>query len=262
MSGELGGGLDGVVEAGAATQQVTPARLLIGRTGSAYRTSTQLLLRADHAFAKDALRANLSLDEPPMKDLVDRFGIFEVSTEAESSEDHLARPDRGRRLSTRTIDELRERCPRDVDLQIVIGDGLSPLAVGAQVPRLLGPLLDAATTRGWSVGQPFFVRHCRVGVINDIGVSLGARNVVLLIGERPGLATAESLSAYLAHRPAAGDTDAMRNLVSNIHSGGVGPEEAVRRIVSLVGSFELQGRSGFTVKELAMPTSLPGAPGR
>jgi ethanolamine ammonia-lyase small subunit len=98
--------------------------------------------------------------------------------------------------------------------------------------------------------------------MNDIGEALDAQNVILLVGERPGLATAESLSAYMAHCPRNGDTDAQRNLVSNIHSSGVGTEDAVRRILGLVDSFQLQGRSGFMVKESAQPTALPGAGGR
>ena len=238
---------------------VTPARLLIGRTGTSYRTSTQLQLRADHAFAKDALHASLSLDCSPMNDLVDRFGVFEVSTEASSHDDYLARPDKGRRLAPGVAELLRANCATGVDVQVVIGDGLSPLAVSAQVPALLGPLIDHASARGWTVGRPFFVRHCRVGVMNDIGDALDAQNLVLLIGERPGLATAESLSAYLAHMPRRGDTDAQRNLVSNIHPAGVSADEAVRRILGLIDSFMLQGRSGFMVKESAQPRTLPGA---
>jgi ethanolamine ammonia-lyase small subunit len=250
------------VEVGDNVSEVTPARLFIGRTGTAYRTSTQLQLRADHAFAKDALGASLSLAEPPMNELVERFDLFEVATEANSHEEYLARPDKGRRLAVGVAETLRENCPSGVDVQFVIGDGLSPLAVRAQVPSLLGPLIDHASARGWSVGRPFFVRYCRVGVMNDIGEALDAQNVILLVGERPGLATAESLSAYMAHCPRNGDTDAQRNLVSNIHSSGVGTEDAVRRILGLVDSFQLQGRSGFMVKESAQPTALPGAGGR
>jgi len=258
MSIELPETLRGAVDAGGQIINVTPARLLLGRAGTAYRTSTQLQLRADHAFAKDALGAALPLDEPPMAALVEQFALFEISTEAATHEEYLARPDRGRRLSAGTIATLQENCPSGVDVQIVVGDGLSPLAVKSQVPALLGPLIDHATARGWSVGRPFLVRHCRVGVLNDIGVALGAENVVLLIGERPGLATAESLSAYLGHRPRIGDTDAQRNLVSNIHPAGVSADEAVRRILGLIESFRLHGRSGFTVKESAQPTALSG----
>lgn len=262
MSRELPETLRGVVDADGRIGHVTPARLLIGRTGTSYRTSTQLQLRADHAFAKDALGADLPLDEPPMAELVERFGLFEVSTEARTHEEYLARPDRGRRLSAGAVESIRENCPSGTDVQIVIGDGLSPLAVSAQVPSVLGPLLDHASARGWSVGRPFVIRRCRVGVINDVGDALEAQNVVLLIGERPGLATADSLSAYLGHRPRVGDTDAQRNLVSNIHPAGVGADDAVRRILGLLESFRLHGRSGFTVKESAQPTSLPGPAGR
>ena len=262
MSDNLPSPLQRAVDVGDDSSDVTPARLFIGRSGMSYRTSTQLQLRADHAFAKDALGASLSLAEAPMDELVERFDLFEVATEASSHEEYLARPDKGRRLAADVAELLRENCPSGVDVQFVIGDGLSPLAVATQVPSLLGPLLDHASARGWSVGRSFFVRHCRVGVINDIGEALDAQNVVLLVGERPGLATAESLSAYMAHRPRSGDTDAQRNLVSNIHSSGVGTEDAVRRILGLVDSFQLQGRSGFMVKESAQPTALPGAGGR
>lgn len=119
------------------------------------------------------------------------------------------------------------------DLQIVIGDGLSVSAVAAQVPPLL-PLLDAgARQRGWQFGNPFVVRYCRVGVMNDIGDLLAPKVLVLFIGERPGMATAESLSAYLAYRPRAGHTDVDRNLISSIHSRGIPAEAAAIRILNL-----------------------------
>lgn len=258
MSDDLPELLGGIIDVGGPTTEVTPARLLLGRAGTAYRTSTQLQLRADHAFARDAIAATVDLDEPPMLDLVTAFGLFEVASEAADLVEHLARPDRGRRLRPESAVLLRQYCDPEPDVQVLIGDGLSATAVTVQVPALLGPLLEQGAARGWTMGRPFFVRHCRVGIMNDIGEVLGARTVVLLIGERPGLATAESLSAYLAHRPRSGDTDAKRNLVSNIHAEGVSTDEAVRRILGLVDSFMLQGRSGFTVKESSRPTPLPG----
>lgn len=246
------------IDAAASGSSITPARLFLGRSGTAYRTSTQLRLRADHAFAKDALGAELSLSDAPLDELVEHTGLFEITTEASTHEEYLSRPDRGRRLSLEAISTLRGVGDRGADVQVVIGDGLSPLAVSAQVPSILEPLLDHCRARGWSTGRPIFVRHCRVGVMNDIGDTLESENVVLLIGERPGLATAESLSAYLAHRPRSGDTDAQRNLVSNIHAGGVGADEAVRRVLGYIDAFMLHRRSGFTIKESAQPTSLPG----
>jgi ethanolamine ammonia-lyase small subunit len=135
------------------------------------------------------------------------------------------------------------------DLQIVIGDGLSATAVSAQVPKLLPLLYAGAESRSWSVGEVFVVRYCRVGIINDIGALLFPQVVVLLIGERPGLATAESLSAYMSYRPTAAYTDANRNLVSNIHSRGVTPERATERILNLAAAMMKMHTSGFRLRE-------------
>lgn len=231
-------------------QEHTPARLWTGRAGVSYRTGTALELRRDHAAAVDAVHAELDLIRDLGTDFVRQFGLFEVSTEATTKTEYLARPDLGRRLNAEAKDLLWKRCPRDAELQIVIGDGLSSTAVAAQVPTLLPLLLDTAANRGWQIGQPFVVRHCRVGVLNNIGEQLDPQVVVLLIGERPGLATAESLSAYLAYRPRPGDTDARRNLISNIHTAGVSHAEAVERILSLAEQMRTQQRSGVDVKEV------------
>ena len=142
-----------------------------------------------------------------------------------------------------------ERCPRAPDLQIVIGDGLSGAALCEQVPALFPLLQQKARTNGWSVGQPFAVRYCRVGVMNDVGDLLAPRVLVLLIGERPGLATAVSLSAYMAYGPCSGNTDAERNLISNIHARGVCVAQASDRIISLASRMMALQRSGTTLKE-------------
>ena len=231
----------------------TPARVLVGRAGASYPTAVQLELREDHAAAVDAVRREIDLHADLGVVLTERWGLFEVLTQAGGKAEHLMRPDRGRRLSDAARDEIARRCPRGCDLQIVIGDGLSVAAVAAQVPLLLEPLALEARARGWTVGQPFLIRHCRVGIMNDIGELLDPAVVVLLIGERPGLRTAESLSAYMAYRPRAGDTDARRNLVCNIHEHGVPPAAAVPRIVALAAKMRALGASGVTVKE-----DLPG----
>ena len=103
--------------------------------------------------------------------------------------------------------------------------------------------------RGWSVGEIFVVRHCRVGILNEIGALLEPKVTILLIGERPGLATAESLSAYLAYRPKASDTDANRNLISNIHARGVSTDRAAHRILNLAASMMKTQNSGFQLRE-------------
>src|SRR6185437_14497090 len=140
-------------------------------------------------------------------------------------------------------------CLSQADLQIIIGDGLSVTAVTAQVPQLLSLITAEAEHQGWKLGRPFIVRHCRVGIMNHVGELLNPEVVVLLIGERPGLATAESLSAYMAFRPRTGDTDARRNLISNIHSRGVAMQAAARRIVALAAQMRAQQASGVNVKE-------------
>jgi ethanolamine ammonia-lyase small subunit len=173
------------------------------------------------------------------------------------------RPDLGRVLASESRDEVLRLCPKSVDLQIVVGDGLSAAALAAQVPALLPLLAEGAGTRGWSFGRPLVVRYCRVGVLNDIGELLDPAVVVLLIGERPGLATAESLSAYMAYRPRPGHTDAQRNLISNIHARGVTPAESAPRILALAERMVQMQGSGVLVKEdrvSAFAAARPGLP--
>jgi ethanolamine ammonia-lyase small subunit len=227
----------------------TPARLLVGRAGPAYRTATQLQLRQDHAAAVDAVHAELDLhrDFPP--DLITQSKLFEARSRAASKAEYLVRPDLGRRLDEASQAEIIRQCPGGTDLQIVIGDGLSVAAVIAQVPQLLPLLQQSAQAQGWILGRPFLVRYCRVGILNDIGELLDPAVVVLLIGERPGLATAESLSAYLAYRPRLGHTDAQRNLISNIHARGVDFAQAARRIIALAAQMRQRQTSGVAVKE-------------
>ena len=127
-------------------------------------------LRRDHAAAVDAVHAELDLMRDLGADFVRQFGLFEVTTAAASKTEYLARPDLGRRLSSVAKDLLWKRVPRGAELQVVIGDGLSAMAIASQIPRLLPALLDAAANRGWQIGQPFVVRHCRVGVLNNIEI--------------------------------------------------------------------------------------------
>ena len=226
----------------------TPARLMAGRAGSAYLTSTSLNLRADHAAARDAVHAEIDLarDFPHHR-------LLELHSQARSKAEYLMRPDRGRLLDDASRERLASQ-PTGADMLIAIGDGLSAAAVRTQAGPLLDALTIAAGSQGWTVGPACFIRHCRVGILNDLGDLLKPRVVVLLIGERPGLATAESLSAYLAYCPRAGDTDARRNLISNIHSRGVTLPDATRRLIALISQLMTAGQSGVAIKE-----SLPDA---
>lgn len=228
-------------------RELTPARLYLGRAGTSYPTSALLALRADHAAARDAVRAPLPADLDLGADLGER--AVSARSAAASLQEYLRRPDLGRRLSDESRRTLAAQCLPAPDVQFVIGDGLSSAAVRVQVPQLLPDLVERCEARGLSVGTPIVVRHCRVGIMNDIGETLSPEVVVLLIGERPGLATAESLSAYLAHRPRQGHTDAERNLISNIHDAGVTIPDAVARVLAFIEALMQQGRSGVDVKE-------------
>jgi ethanolamine ammonia-lyase small subunit len=227
----------------------TPARLLAGRSGAAYKTNTQLELREAHAAARDAVRTELDLVATLGEGFVRNWNLFEVSSQAATKDAYLLRPDLGRQLSKLSHEEISRRCTTGNDLQIVIGDGLSVSAVAAQVPRLAPLLTDGARLRGWTVGQIFVIRHCRVAILNEIGELLKPQIVVLLIGERPGLATAESLSAYMAYQPITTHTDANRNLISNIHARGVTTVQAAERILNLAASMMKTKTSGYQLRE-------------
>ena len=234
----------------------TPARILVGRTGAAYRTNTQLDLREAHAAARDAVRAELDLATTFGADFVKQWGLFEVCTQADLKDVFLLQPDLGRHFNAASRVELQRHCSSGNDVQIAIGDGLSVPAVAVQVPPLLSLLQAGAQARGWTVGQPFVIRHCRVGILNEIGELLSPKAAVLLIGERPGLATAESLSAYIAYRPRHSHSDADRNLISNIHARGTNPQDAAVRILNLVARMMQASASGYSLRE--GPATLMG----
>lgn len=239
-------------------RKLTPARVLAGRIGTSYRTETQLDLREDHAIAVDAVHAEFELDRDLGAEFVNKWKLFQVETLAKSKNEYLLRPDLGRRLDEPSIAKILDRCPVGADLQVAIGDGLSAKAVVSQVPPLLPLLADGAKRLGLSFGQPLFIRHCRVGVMNDLGDQLRPAVLVLLVGERPGLSTSESLSAYLGYRPHAAQTDAHRNLISNIHAQGTSTIDAADRILRLATQMIRLGKSGVDIKEcLGIDHSLP-----
>ncbi len=134
---------------------LTPARVLVGRAGPAYRTGTWLRLRADHAAARDAVHAEIDLVRDFGEERIARLELFEVSTRAATKVEYLRRPDLGRRLSVEASRTIATACTKGADLQVVIGDGLSASAVALQAPELLDRLYGAATSRGWSFGRPW-----------------------------------------------------------------------------------------------------------
>lgn len=226
----------------------TPARLFLGSAGVALPTSEMLRLRADHAAARDAVAADLD-PNGSLASTIAALGGLTVETCASSPSEHLLRPDLGRRFSDDGVAMLRAQLPGRVDVQVIVGDGLSAGAVEDGAAEILVGLQRAFDERGLTTAPPLLVRHCRVGVMNHLGDLTEPEVVILLIGERPGLATNRSMSAYLAFRPRSGCTDADRNCISNIHREGVSTHDATARITALVEEFQRVGASGVAVKE-------------
>jgi ethanolamine ammonia-lyase small subunit len=245
----------------AAIRDRTPARLLLERRGGSYRTRDQLALREDHAAAVDAVWQAFDPHRDWPAAFRERWDFVEAASAAETKEDHIRRPDLGRVFSSTSATEVAIACPHGADLQIVVGDGLSAGAIAMQVPRLLPLIAAAALRRGWRIGRPILVRHCRVGILNQVGAILSPRVAVLLVGERPGLRSAESLSAYMAYRPTADHNDAHRNLVSNIHAAGSSPDQAAERITAIAGEMLRLKTSGPSIKEV-LRSEAPHVAGR
>ncbi len=211
-----------------AMKETTSARLGVWRAGPRYRTITLLKFRADHATAVDAVFRPVS--EKFLADL----GLFAVQTEVKHKDEYLTRPDLGRRLPPEAVETIKAKCKSNPQVQIIVVDGLSSTAVEANARDVLLALTQGLSALGVTVGTPFFIRYGRVAVQDQVGMALSAEVVVSLIGERPGLATAESISAYMIYRPTKDTIESDRTVVSNIHRGGTPPVEAGAHLATIV----------------------------
>jgi ethanolamine ammonia-lyase small subunit len=161
----------------------------------------------------------------------------------------LLRPDLGRKLSDEAKRVISNKCIHNPILQVCVGDGLSSKAININLSKILPVIQQGAESAGLELGTPFYINHCRVGILNDIGEILHPEVLVLLIGERPGLGRAESMSAYMAFRPKEGDTDAERDVICNIFdNGGTNPLEAGAYIIQMVKRMMQHQASGVALK--------------
>ncbi len=193
----------------------TTARIGGGRAGTRLRTKSLLLFQSDLAVTQDTLYRDVD------PQILTQFNLFTVQTQiTEGKEQYLLRPDLGRRLSEEARKTIQERCEKSPNIQICIGDGLSAYAIEVNLPKIFPVLEAGCKTAGLTLGTPFFIQYCRVGVMNDIGDLIQPDVLILLIGERPGLGRAESMSAYMAFHPSGGHTDADREVICNIFDGG------------------------------------------
>ncbi len=224
----------------AVLRSATRARVALGRAGDALPTSRELEFRAAHAAARDAVHSPLDVGR-----LVDDLGgdALVVASAAPDRATYLQRPDLGRRLAEGTV------LPRaDADLAVVLADGLSPRAVQEHGPGLVAALRERLP--GWSQAPPVVATQARVALGDAVGAALGVRTVVVLIGERPGLSSADSLGAYLTWDPRPGRVDSERNCVSNVRPPhGLSYAQAADTVAALLSAARELGASGVALKD-------------
>jgi ethanolamine ammonia-lyase small subunit len=221
----------------------TTARIGVGRAGSRPKTRTLLLFQSDHGVTQDAIYG--VVDEA----VKDQFNLFSVKTMVTDRGEYLLRPDLGRRLSDEAKKTISERCTKKPQVQIVVGDGLSAAAITNNLPIIFPVIEQGLKSAGISVGTPFFIEFARVGVINDVNELIGADVVVILIGERPGLGVADAMSAYMGYKPAAGKTDADRDVTCMITKNcGTNPLEAGAFVVEMIKKTLKYQASGVDLK--------------
>ncbi|OYQ10634.1 ethanolamine ammonia-lyase [Pseudomonas mandelii] len=240
-------------------RRLTPARIALGRTGTSIPTSAQLDFQYAHAQARDAV--HLPFDHAGLRSQLAEAGRESVllHSAATNRDSYLQRPDLGRKLSDESAQTLREYAqanPGGVDLVIVVADGLSALAVHRHTLPFLARMQEQIEAEGWSVSPVVLVEQGRVAVADEIGELLGAKMVVILIGERPGLSSPDSLGLYFTYNPKVGLTDAYRNCISNVRLEGLSYGMAAHRLLYLMREACRRQLSGVNLKDEAQVQTL------
>lgn len=210
-------------------KEKTPARLGSGKAGPRYKTLTMLRFRADHAAAQDAVFSQIPEDYAQKHDLVP------VQTKCHDKDEYLTRPDLGRCFDEENQQKIRHAVTGTPRVQIVVGDGLSSAAIMANAADCMAAIRDGLKLKGIETGQGIFVRYCRVGAGDAVGDVTGCEVVCVLVGERPGLVTDKSMSAYITYKPHTGVSESARTVVSNIHAQGTPAVEAGAFVADLIG---------------------------
>jgi ethanolamine ammonia-lyase small subunit len=231
-----------------ALRRLTPARIALGRAGNSLPTEEILRFGVAHAEARDAVHA--ALDAPTLAARIQalRLPTLTVASAAPDRATYLMRPDLGRRLAPDSAQGLADHPAAGCNLLLVVGDGLSSLAVERHAVPLLEQIL-ASQPPGWRLGPVVIATQARVALADEIGQLLAAPLVAILIGERPGLSSPDSLGIYLTHAPRVGRTDAERNCISNIRPEGLPYAEAARRLWWLCEAARRLGLSGVGLKD-------------
>jgi len=220
------------------TNKVTSARIAVDRAGPRLRTDTYLQFRADHAAARDAVYNDVPAE------LLQSLGLPEFTTQCQSRDEFLTRPDLGRVFSDETRKAIAAHNPNPCDVLVYAADGLSSRAIAANLENILPAITEGVTQQGLKCGKPFFVKYGRVASMESVAELTGAKVICVLIGERPGLGSADSMSAYMAYAPTAGMPEARRTVVSNIYHGGLNAVEAGAYIAELLVKMHRTQKSG------------------
>ena len=221
----------------------TPARIGVGRAGARYKTVTLLRFRADHAAAQDSVFSQVPESFYKSNNLV------YVKTKCEDKDEYLTRPDLGRRFDEQNQAIIKETCGPHPKVLLVIGDGLSSAAIEANAMDCARAIRQGLSAYGIELGKTLFIQYCRVGASDHIGSLTDAELVCMLVGERPGLVTAESMSAYLTYNPRIGVPESARTVVSNIHRQGTPAVEAGAHIASLIRQMLEKKCSGVAIRQ-------------
>ncbi|MBF8969700.1 ethanolamine ammonia-lyase subunit EutC [Streptococcus sp. NLN76] len=223
-------------------KKFTPARLGLWRAGTRYKTQSVLRFRADHAAAQDAVFSYVS------PEFVEAMGLIPVHTSPTSKDEYLTRPDLGRVFPDDQAEIIKRECKPNAKVQIIVGDGLSSSAIEANLRDFLPALKQGLKMFGIDFSEVLFIKHARVGAMDHVAELTGAEVVCMLVGERPGLVTAESMSAYIAYKPWRGMPEAKRTVLSNIHRGGTPAVEAGAYVAEIIKKILDQKKSGVDLK--------------
>ncbi|MDR6165589.1 ethanolamine ammonia-lyase subunit EutC [Pseudomonas fluorescens] len=240
-------------------RRLTPARIALGRTGTSLPTRAQLDFQFAHAQARDAV--HLAFDHAEISSQLSERGreTLLLHSAAPDRDSYLQRPDLGRKLNDESAQALRDYAsahPGGVDLVIVVADGLSALAVHRHTLPFLTRLEEQMSGDGWSVAPVVLVEQGRVAIGDEIGQLLGAKMLVMLIGERPGLSSPDSLGLYFTYAPKVGLTDAYRNCISNVRLEGLSYGMAAHRLLYLMREACRRQLSGVNLKDEAQLHTL------
>jgi ethanolamine ammonia-lyase small subunit len=233
-----------------ALQEFTTARIAIGRVGTSIPLKQALEFKLAHAHARDAVYSELDINGLTESFKLFNLPILHLQSKVSYREQYLQRPDMGRRLNKESSDLLQEY-QVGTDIAIIVVDGLSATAVNKNALGLLQILVPQLTAAGFNMAPISLVEQGRVAIGDDIGFGLRAKLSLILIGERPGLSSADSLGAYLTYNPRPGLTDEMRNCVSNIRTGGLSYAKAAKKIFYLINEAFKRKLSGVALKDNA-----------